>query len=365
MASSFRGGAHARSLRHENDGDEKNDEKNDEEEGPKAERIRRDFYPSSQEGAMNESLRVMLLHGEDLSRAATVDNNIEADAFCRYCRSRFRFFRDVRCASRSISSSSSSSKKSELDYCRRPLLEFRPDVVVGKALGGAVALTLLKEGLWRGPTLLASPAVEPGLDDDIMRLPADAPVVLLAGGGWSGSCGGGRDCAVVEGMWAASEARCGDGLRAALVPGGGNDDNNDDSNDDDADIGDALRALLDDERPVQLEELGFLSRKKMRSKARAAANRTTLHDLVVECWEMRTQVAVGPYCHDARFSHGGAEGSDDDYQCNDDRRDDDDDGGWLAWLASRIGGVISASPKDGGGPRVRSRSRALDGPMAV
>ena len=158
---------------------------------------------------MNESLRVMLLHGEDLSRAATVDNNIEADAFCRYCRSRFRFFRDVRCASRSISSSSSSSKKSELDYCRRPLLEFRPDVVVGKALGGAVALTLLRRASGAGH-VARGPAVEPGLDDDIIRLPADAPscsspvadgVVLAAE----------VATAQWEGMWAASGRAAGTG----------------------------------------------------------------------------------------------------------------------------------------------------------
>ncbi len=38
------------------------------------------------------------------------------------------------------------------------LVEFRPDVVVGSSFGGAVAVTLLERGLWRGPTLLLAQA---------------------------------------------------------------------------------------------------------------------------------------------------------------------------------------------------------------
>ncbi|GIW42163.1 MAG: hypothetical protein KatS3mg076_2740 [Candidatus Binatia bacterium] len=38
------------------------------------------------------------------------------------------------------------------------LERFRPDVLVGSSFGGAVAVELLRRGLWRGPTLLLAQA---------------------------------------------------------------------------------------------------------------------------------------------------------------------------------------------------------------
>lgn len=38
------------------------------------------------------------------------------------------------------------------------LREFEPEVLVGSSFGGAVAVTLLQRGLWRGPTLLLAQA---------------------------------------------------------------------------------------------------------------------------------------------------------------------------------------------------------------
>src|ERR1700754_4388730 len=38
------------------------------------------------------------------------------------------------------------------------LMRFRPDVLVGSSFGGAVAVTLLERGLYRGPTLLLAQA---------------------------------------------------------------------------------------------------------------------------------------------------------------------------------------------------------------
>ena len=61
----------------------------------------------------------------------------------------------------------------------RVLETFRPDVLVGSSFGGAVAVALLRRGVWRGPTLLLAQAAlryDPGA-----RLPADATVWLVHG----------------------------------------------------------------------------------------------------------------------------------------------------------------------------------------
>jgi hypothetical protein len=59
------------------------------------------------------------------------------------------------------------------------LASFGPDVLVGSSFGGAVAVELLRRGLWRGPTLLlAQAARKRGAD---VRLPQDVPVWLVHG----------------------------------------------------------------------------------------------------------------------------------------------------------------------------------------
>lgn len=59
------------------------------------------------------------------------------------------------------------------------LARFQPDVLIGSSFGGAVALELLRRGLWRGPTLLIAQAgVKLGVCE---ALPAGVPVLLVHG----------------------------------------------------------------------------------------------------------------------------------------------------------------------------------------
>jgi len=59
------------------------------------------------------------------------------------------------------------------------LLRFRPDVLIGSSFGGAVAVELLRRGLWRGPTLLLAQAAL--RYDPQVRLPDGVPVWLVHG----------------------------------------------------------------------------------------------------------------------------------------------------------------------------------------
>lgn len=72
-----------------------------------------------------------------------------------------------------------SSVEAALAVARRAVAEVPPDVVVASSFGGAVAVALLAEGVWTGPTVLIAPATRRlGRDD---RLPANARVVVLHG----------------------------------------------------------------------------------------------------------------------------------------------------------------------------------------
>lgn len=69
---------------------------------------------------------------------------------------------------------------------RRELAAWQPRVLVASSFGGALAVTLLEEGTWRGPTLLLAQAAGlarrragPGAPEP--KLPEDAPVVLVHG----------------------------------------------------------------------------------------------------------------------------------------------------------------------------------------
>ena len=42
----------------------------------------------------------------------------------------------------------------------KALVEANPDVVVGSSFGGAIAVALLEQGIWRGPTVLLAPAAQ-------------------------------------------------------------------------------------------------------------------------------------------------------------------------------------------------------------
>lgn len=62
---------------------------------------------------------------------------------------------------------------------RAAVLAERPDVIVGSSFGGAVAVALLQDGAWAGPTVLIAPAAgKLGLPD---VLPAGPRVVILHG----------------------------------------------------------------------------------------------------------------------------------------------------------------------------------------
>ena len=55
---------------------------------------------------------------------------------------------------------------------RAALDEFRPDVLIGSSFGGAVAVALLNQGDWSGPTLLLAQAALRIDPDQIGRLAA-------------------------------------------------------------------------------------------------------------------------------------------------------------------------------------------------
>jgi pimeloyl-ACP methyl ester carboxylesterase len=59
------------------------------------------------------------------------------------------------------------------------LARFRPDVLVGSSFGGAVAVELLRRGLWCGPTLLLAQAAR--RRDPEARLPEGVPVWIVHG----------------------------------------------------------------------------------------------------------------------------------------------------------------------------------------
>ena len=59
------------------------------------------------------------------------------------------------------------------------LREFTPDVLVGSSFGGAVAVSLLERGLWKGPTLLLAQAALQY--DPQARLPEGVRVWLVHG----------------------------------------------------------------------------------------------------------------------------------------------------------------------------------------
>ncbi len=71
---------------------------------------------------------------------------------------------------------------------RAELAAFRPDVLVGSSFGGAVAVALLREGAWRGPTLLLAQAAllatrRAGVlgPEAQVALPEDVDVLLVHG----------------------------------------------------------------------------------------------------------------------------------------------------------------------------------------
>jgi predicted esterase len=56
---------------------------------------------------------------------------------------------------------------------------FQPDVLVGSSFGGAVAVALLQQGVWRGPTVLLAPAVRHFAIEPV--LPGGVAVTIVHG----------------------------------------------------------------------------------------------------------------------------------------------------------------------------------------
>lgn len=71
------------------------------------------------------------------------------------------------------------SLEAPLAQARAAIAEHQPEVLIGSSFGGALAVALLADGSWAGPTLLLAPAARPMLGD--VRLPAGATVVVLHG----------------------------------------------------------------------------------------------------------------------------------------------------------------------------------------
>ncbi len=66
-----------------------------------------------------------------------------------------------------------------LAIAREALHDEKPQILVGSSFGGALAVALMREGLWRGPTLLLACASRRLLGD--VKIPAGLRVVLVHG----------------------------------------------------------------------------------------------------------------------------------------------------------------------------------------
>jgi hypothetical protein len=224
-------------------------------------------------------MRVMFVHGDHQLPEAS-----EA-AVPSYLRRRFVNFSMA-------SISPSNNLELRVKAHTKHLLGFKPDVLVGQGEGATAVLTMLQAETWKGPTVILSPAIVPGIDDAITRLPEGVPIIVL-----SGKHDDEVPVARVEGFWAWNHSRLGDGLRVVTV-----------------EDGHSLTKVLDDREPVLFEELGLPLANSMKQK------RVTLFSLVMDCWAMRLHVAgPQPYDHDDRFpslsprDYAGAR--DDDLEC--------------------------------------------------
>lgn len=72
-----------------------------------------------------------------------------------------------------------SSLAAALAGARAAVAEVRPSVIVGSSFGGGLAVALLAEGVWRGPTVLIAPAQ--GKLGVPATLPPGVPVTVLHG----------------------------------------------------------------------------------------------------------------------------------------------------------------------------------------
>ncbi|KAI9032346.1 hypothetical protein DFJ74DRAFT_654151 [Hyaloraphidium curvatum] len=77
-----------------------------------------------------------------------------------------------------------------IEMQRRAVAEFKPSVIVGSSFGGAIAVDLIVEGTWKGPTLLLACAhgmlgramanlAPGGAPYQVPTLPAGVPVLMV------------------------------------------------------------------------------------------------------------------------------------------------------------------------------------------
>ena len=223
----------------------------------------------AQEIPKDESIRVFFIYG----RGSTASADCTSDPMPTYLRDHFAHF-----------SMATVRHTSDLELCisthARHLADFQPDVVVTESHGGPIILTMISQGLWRGPTLMLCPTIVPGIDDSICMLRNDHPIAILAGS---------KDEEVpfrhIEGLWARCERRLGSGFRVTVV----NDRH-------------ALTSVLDDESPMPCEVLGMELYSSPPGGCGDMSRATTLAALVLETWVMRERVAANcGYSHEGRF----------------------------------------------------------------
>jgi predicted esterase len=63
----------------------------------------------------------------------------------------------------------------------KEIISFQPDVIVGSSFGGAVVVQLLRNGTWRGPTVLLAQAYVTRDTRDDLYLPDNTPIILIHG----------------------------------------------------------------------------------------------------------------------------------------------------------------------------------------
>ena len=117
--------------------------------------------PSDPKAAAERSLRVLLIHGLEGSPQGSkaVFLSKRFDTLTPHM--------------------DTSSFEGSVETQTKALAEFRPDVLVGSSFGGAVAVKLLQQGVWKGPTLLLAQAARHF--DVEERLPEGVPVLVVHG----------------------------------------------------------------------------------------------------------------------------------------------------------------------------------------
>ncbi len=68
----------------------------------------------------------------------------------------------------------------DLQLQEKELFDFKPDVLIGSSYGGAIAVMLLQQKKWTGPTILLAQAFTKYKPNDIW-LPENVPITLIHG----------------------------------------------------------------------------------------------------------------------------------------------------------------------------------------